>query len=180
MIKSASLPPLVHAYGIGLKSKPSIQSMSYIIIISEYVWGYQFHELASLFASPSLLPSPSLGCCSGSFAMTFSNCDHRASTEENSLPTCVGENISPCAQFLAVSYVAMIGGGQSYRDDGLEGAIQLVDVGEDMLEALFIFSVSCSLLTWKRESHHCDFSDKFLSLLLEVGLLPAAGLGVGE
>lgn len=28
--------------------------------------------------------------------------------------------------------------------------------------------------------HHCDFSNQFLSLLLEVGLLPAAGLGVGE
>lgn len=27
----------------------------------------------------------------GSLAMTFSNCDQRASTEENSLPTCLGK-----------------------------------------------------------------------------------------
>lgn len=33
------------------------------------------------FVSPSPSPSPSL-------SMTFSNCDHRASTDENSLPTC--------------------------------------------------------------------------------------------
>lgn len=38
--------------------------------------------------SPSL-PSPSILPSSGSLAMTFSNCDHRASTEENSFPTVI-------------------------------------------------------------------------------------------
>jgi len=42
--------------------------------------------------SPSRLSSSSSGCpsgsASGSFAITFSNCDHSASTELNSLPTC--------------------------------------------------------------------------------------------
>ena len=43
-------------------------------------------------ASPSRLSCSSSGCpsgsASGSFTITFSNCDHSASTELNSLPTC--------------------------------------------------------------------------------------------
>lgn len=76
--------------------------------------------------------------------MTPSNCDHSASTEENSFPTCGDASQLAC---LLLSHRA---GGTvcAYRDDGLERAVQLVDVGEDVLEALFLLMFA---------SAHCRF-----------------------
>lgn len=77
----------------------------------------------------SSLFSPSCSSClvSSSFPITFSNCDHSASTDENSLPT---YNTQPSAKLSAV--IAQI----TYRDHGLQRPVQLVDIRKDVLEAL--------------------------------------------
>lgn len=73
-----------------------------------------------------------------------------------------------------------------YRDDGLERPVQLVDVGEDMLEALFLFCllaspcVFLSIVRWGNGKHyHGDLAEELFTLLLKVGLFPRPGLGLG-
>lgn len=56
--------------------------------------------------------------------MTFSNCDHSVSTDENSLPT------------YTVSVYSHPEFRRTYGDDCFEGSIQFVNVAEDLFEAL--------------------------------------------
>jgi len=76
--------------------------------------------------SPSFRsPSPS----SASLAITFSNCDHSASTEPNSSPTYV----SPCQPFITPP---LSWRGSTNSDDALQRPIELVHVLEDVFETL--------------------------------------------
>lgn len=64
--------------------------------------------------------------------------------------------------------------GWLYRNHGLQLPVQLVDVGEHMLEALHRTSQFGSAAPVDRgegERHHCYLADQGLALLLEVGLV---------
>lgn len=88
--------------------------------------------------SPTLV-SPSASdlspTSSGSLPITFSNCDHSASTDENSLPTCRSQSVKaplltshltpPQAKKNDKTKKEKI---YSYRNNSLQRPVQLVDV----------------------------------------------------
>ena len=73
--------------------------------------------------------------------MTLSNCDHSASTDENSLPTYIHFSLVQHGKLQPASQ--LVGGG-TYSNDRLERTVQLVDVGQHMLKALIITTCDMS------------------------------------
>lgn len=59
----------------------------------------------------------------------------------------------------------------THRDDGLERSVQLVDVGEDVLETLRRRRLALCAVRHGQKTHQGDFADESLALLLKVRLL---------
>jgi hypothetical protein len=117
-------------------------------------------------SSPLCPSSPSSVCCpspsaSGSFAITFSNWLHSASTELNSLPT--------CQSILSLSSPKYL---LTHSNNPLHRPIQLINIRQHMLEALssrqhFASSSPSPFLI----TYDANFLQQHLALLLEESLL---------
>lgn len=125
------------------------------------IWG---HYCGCSSAAPSLLSS--LSFSPAGFAMTFSNCDQRPSTWENSLPTCsVGE--------VQVSMFCVAGAWFTpHRDHAFETAIQFVHVLQHILHSLCAMRLvqgrPTSIIV---STHGSNVSNQNVPLLLKIGLL---------
>ncbi|GAO14200.1 hypothetical protein UVI_02001670 [Ustilaginoidea virens] len=120
--------------------------------------------------------------------MTFSNCDHNASTAENSLPTCERQRLrlSPHVNsgllfwirrgLTVLSRLRGFSGFEAYLDDVFQTPVQFVDVGEDVLKALdaVVSAVAKRLSLSRPAAYRGDVQDERLALLFEVGLVPGA------
>lgn len=133
-----------------------------------------------LSSSPSWPASVLFSSSSGSFAITFSNCDHSASTEENSLPTYQPKSDSKTQ----TGYY-----GKTYSNDCLQISVKLIDIGKDVLEALQHKTVLATLLhirlsdgknakvpgqTWSGKnlsSYHSNLANQCLPLQFKIALL---------